>query len=394
MAEAVGNIKKGKALKYPCLRCKKNIKKEQRSVQCQTCQLWVHVSCQEISDELFKILVEPDRYGGVCWNCDCCMASAVRLEATVRAFETRVKLVEDATAKTANDVKIVNTKVAALRREFEEERRRTREALENRDEKFVTKEELREREARKLNVILHRVKEAGEDLRTGEERRNHDTEECGKIFRALHLEEEDESNIKHCRRIGEASQDPGPLVVVLKSEETKRKLLESAKNLRGTDYQEIGIVPDLTLQQRNEEQQMVAEVDRRNEEDLTEDDRAKNLRWRLAGPKGAKRIIKGTHREQTWRGTMRRGRGRGQITTGANAAPLRGGAALRGMGRGGAARLESTRLLPPLDRTRLASKRNRDDATAEGEEEEEEETEEMESAEEESGETRSPPRKK
>ena len=194
MAEAVGNNKKGKALKYPCLRCKKDIKQEQRSVQCQTCQLWVHVSCQEISDELFKILVEPDRYGGVCWNCDCCMASAVRLEATVRAFETRVKLVEDATAKTANDVKIVNTEVAALRREFEEERRRTREALENRDEKFVTKEELREREARKLNVILHRVKEAGEDLRTGEERRNHDTEECGKIFRSLHLEEEDESN--------------------------------------------------------------------------------------------------------------------------------------------------------------------------------------------------------
>ena len=134
-------------------------------------------------------------------------------------------------------------------------------------------------------------------------------------------------------------------------------------------------------------------MDRRNEEDLTEDDRAKNLRWRMAGPKGAKRIIKGFHREQTWRGTMRRGRGRGHINTGANAAPLRGGAALRGMGRGGAARLESTRLLPLLDRTRLASKRSRDDATAEGEEEEEE-TEEMVSAEEESGETRSPPRKK
>ena len=59
------------------------------------------------------------------------------------------------------------------------------------------------------------------------------------------------------------------------------------------------------------------------------------------------------------------------------------------MGRGGAARMENIRLLPSLDRTRLASTRNRDDATAEGEEEEE-----MESAEEELGETRSPPRKK
>ena len=132
--------KKKKPSKFPCLRCKDAITKDQRSVQCQTCQLWVHVTCQDILDKLFKILVEPDRYGGVCWNCDCCMASAARLEATARAFETRVKEVEVATAKTASNVRIVNEEVAALRTEFEEEKKRNREAMENRDDKFKSTE--------------------------------------------------------------------------------------------------------------------------------------------------------------------------------------------------------------------------------------------------------------
>ena len=107
------------------------------------------------------------------------------------------------------------------------------------------------------------MREAREGMRPGEERRKHDTDECGKILRALHLEEEGIDSIKLCRRIGEVCQDPRPLVVVLRSEETKRKLLEAARDLRGTDLQDIGIVPDLTLQQRKEEQQMVEEVERR-----------------------------------------------------------------------------------------------------------------------------------
>ena len=59
------NAKKGKAPKYPCLRCRKAVEKDQRSFQCQTCQLWVHTECENISDELFKILADSENYGGV-----------------------------------------------------------------------------------------------------------------------------------------------------------------------------------------------------------------------------------------------------------------------------------------------------------------------------------------
>jgi hypothetical protein len=58
-------------------------------------------------------------------------------------------------------------------------------------------------------------------------------------------------------------------------------------------------------------------VEKRNKEDLTEQDKAKNLKWAIIGQRGEKRVVKiqerengGEWREQTNRG--RRGRGRGQ----------------------------------------------------------------------------------
>ena len=42
-----------------------------------------------------------DTCRGVSWNCDSWLASAVRIEATVKAYEDRIKVVELTTAKTA-----------------------------------------------------------------------------------------------------------------------------------------------------------------------------------------------------------------------------------------------------------------------------------------------------
>ena len=144
-----------------------------------------------------------------------------------------------------------------------------------------------------------------------------------------------------------------------------------AKNLRDTEFNEVGIVPDLTVQQRREESQMAEEVERMNEEELTAEDRAKNLKWRVAGPRGAKRIIKGVQREQFHprRGTRgRRSGARGGTSggTGANRMPLRPGSP-RTLGAGSLVRLES-RLLPSID-PKTRNKRKEMEGTTEQEEE-------------------------
>ena len=99
-----------------------------------------------------------------------------------------------------------------------------------------------------------------------------------KFFKELDMEREAAEDIKVCRRIGERGEEPRPMVVVLRTEEAKRKLLDRAKKLRNTAYEEVGIVPDMTVQQRKEENSMIAEVERMNEEELTDEDRAKNLK--------------------------------------------------------------------------------------------------------------------
>jgi hypothetical protein len=78
----------GRTAKYPYIKCKKNVGKN--SVKCKTCQLWIHAEYGGISKELFHILANPAKYGsGVSWNCDCCMASAARLEKRMNALENR-----------------------------------------------------------------------------------------------------------------------------------------------------------------------------------------------------------------------------------------------------------------------------------------------------------------
>ena len=144
-----------------------------------------------------------------------------------------------------------------------------------------------------------------------------------------------------------------------------------AKNLRDTEFNEVGIVPDLTVQQRREENQMAEVVERMNEEELTAEDRAKNLKWRVAGPRGAKRIIKGVQREQFHprRGTRgRRSGARGGTSggTGANRMPLRPGSP-RTLGAGSLVRLES-QLLPSID-PRTRNKRKEMEGATEQEEE-------------------------
>ena len=62
-----------KKAKFPCIRCKKNVTKNSRSVKCATCELWVHVDCEQISPELFSILSNPEKFEGtrIMWNCEC-----------------------------------------------------------------------------------------------------------------------------------------------------------------------------------------------------------------------------------------------------------------------------------------------------------------------------------
>jgi hypothetical protein len=213
------------------------------------------MECGGISKEVFNILANPTKYGGVSWTCDSCQVSAARLEARMEALEGRFQEVENRMARSENTVQDatrrvenVETRQERLEREMEKERERMRKER---------AEEVRERDIRRKNVVMHRVGEAGEEVRTVEERKAWDMRSCDNIFKALNLRMTSESAVKFCRRVGEKGAGPRPLVVGLKREAQKEDLLEQAKHLRSTQFAEVVIIPDLTQEQRKEEADMV-----------------------------------------------------------------------------------------------------------------------------------------
>ena len=302
--------------KYPCLRCKKNVAKNSKSVRCGTCQFWVHVDCEGITNELYQVLAHPEKFGGnVTWTCDSCQASAAQIDQVVKAYIERIKDVEKRVSNTESGLKDLDRKVEKMDEKMKGRDDKVEKRIQKGEENVF--EEMREREARRANVVMYKVKELEDEKATGRERIDWDKKMCRKIFSAMELEMKEE-DVKFCRRIGERGEEPRPLVVGFFSEIEKGRVLRRAKNLDKTRYKEVNICQDLTRRQRMEEEGMRKEAERKNEE-LTEEDKSKNLRWAVVGARGEKRLIKTTAREQgTGYGTSQRGGGttRGRTSEG------------------------------------------------------------------------------
>jgi hypothetical protein len=87
-------------------------------------------------------------------------------------------------------------------------------------------------------------------------------------------------------------------VVGMSSEQVKTELLDAARELQLTAYKNISIGPDQTRKQRQAEKKLQEEVERKNREELSEEDLSKNLKWQAVGRKGEKRIVKAPERER------------------------------------------------------------------------------------------------
>jgi hypothetical protein len=158
-------------------------------------------------------------------------------------------------------------------------------------------DEMKEREARKKNIVFHSVGECADEKASGKERQDWDRKSCFNIFSAMKIEMEGDA-VRFCRRVGEKKGQPRPLVCGLWEEKDRNKVLRNARNLESTSFRNVSVCPDLTRKQREEEADMRKEADRRNEEELTEEDKTKNLKWAAVGDRGQKFLIKTVVREQ------------------------------------------------------------------------------------------------
>ena len=313
-------------IQYPCIYCGKSAAKG--AVQCTICALWCHMTCTGLSKEAIKGLeVQAKEVGLAYWACRACMNFNTKWNNQMRQVCKRQDETEARVESNSDKIEEVRKMTEELRHELREQVKKT-EGIQERME-LVMDAELREREARRLNLVIHGLPEPEDGLKEPRERMERDKEECERLFIAMKARTRYQG-VRFCRRIGERGTDPRPVVFGVYSEDEKRHLLEKSKELKYTRYENVTVVPDMTKSQRRGEQKLRDEADNRNAQ-LSDVDRAKNLKWIIVGKRGEKRLIKGLEREGQW-GRQERDQGLATVSSGWNpqisvssAPPNRGG---------------------------------------------------------------------
>ena len=258
------------------------------------------MTCTKLSKEALKGLeVQAKETGHAYWACRSCMSFNKKWNAHMK---------ESSKKQEATDFKVEDNRknIEDIRRLLEATRKEVRDLAKDKDNaaertERMIEEELRERESRRLNLVLHGVPEPGPEKSDPRDRMDADKRECERIFGGMRARTR-RHQIRFCRRVGERGNDPRPIVIGLYTEEERRHLLERSRELKNTMYSCVTIVPDMTKSQRRGEMRLREEAERRNHEDLTEVDREKNLKWVVVGSRGEKRLIKGTEREEQYHG--------------------------------------------------------------------------------------------
>ena len=296
-----------KNVKDPCIYCGKNCKGG--SIQCTICTLWCHRQCMGLSKEAIKgIELQAKEVGVAYWACRACMNFNKKVNHQLRVTEQRQDETDKKVAENTAQIEVVRKIAEEARKEARAQVEKMAQ-LEEKVERTVD-DELREREARRLNLVIHGVPEVSDTVVNNRERMERDKKEVERLMIQIKVNTRAQ-DIRFCRRIGERGRVPRPIVIGLHTEGERAAILNKARDLMGSIYEEVSIVPDLTQNQRRGEQRLRDEAGKRNEQ-LTEEDRRKNLKWIVVGRRGEKRLIKGVEREnQTGREDRRTNSGHG-----------------------------------------------------------------------------------
>ena len=225
-----------------------------------------------------------------------CLASSARIEASIRQLEGRVANVEDRMTRVEEREKLAECCIDRAQ-EVALSAKAAVETVKD-DITKVLLEEMREREEKKLNFIMHNIGEA--EPGTPEEEKRWDEDSFDNVMKALKGDHRYSNSATFSRRIGSRLQDrPRPLLIGLRNETVKTEILNQARNLMKSNLKEVNVVPDLTKKQREADEDMMREAGRKKGEELTQEDRAKNLRWVAVGKKGIRKLVKKEAREHS-----------------------------------------------------------------------------------------------
>ena len=249
-----------KAKSPPCLGCKAKITTRQTCVMCHVCQRWTHPDCSGIPSELVKYLVKTEKQGqAASWSCDGCKLAA-------EALSTKIAVLNKDVEEMKKDMKTMRDNQNDLKKRVEvleesNERKDEEEAQVRDDVQQSVFSEIREREEKKMNFIVHGIPDTSEDTNlTGYDKKDIDTFWLASLLADMKANFDVETDVKYIRRLGEIKEDAcRPILVGCRTEEKKKEVFKNCRNLGNQEHwYGVNIVPDLTKQQRREEAEKVS----------------------------------------------------------------------------------------------------------------------------------------
>lgn len=265
-----------------CITCKELAKSD--VIECQWCQKWEHKVCAKLSDDDFILLGNTsDRIRFYCSLC------APRVDVVLRFFDgfyekqmcidarlqdietqlTRLSGLQQVAPSLSNSetmqVDQTVTDQGGTHPGVTNTAQPTSNELSNAVKSVINEE--KERDRRKLNLIMHNIPES--EAEAPVTRKQEDTKQVTDVFsKQLKVE----ANISSIVRLGKKGSGPKPrlLRVTVNSESEKAAILRNIKRLRLSDtpanYRKIFITPDLTPREREANKELRAQLAEANKE--------------------------------------------------------------------------------------------------------------------------------
>lgn len=283
------------AKQYPCITCNSHVKKNDKAVQCSLCDLWIHYSCSDMSEEMFKLLNMMKEQGDShAWSCKCCKSAVQNLNKKVIALEKKMTEMRNDITSNSENITTTNGRVDNIEKDVDKLKSSVAQGTSTEKAEDAVFREMKDRETRKENIIIHGLQEPDSSVKGGPNRKKLDINNIIQILDSIGCKVDFDEDVKFCIRVGERLESHDkrqrPVIIGFREPKIREKILNSARKLSTTKFKDIGIVPDLTARQRREDAAVIRECEEKNNTISREE--ALNWEYKVVGPKGQKKMIR------------------------------------------------------------------------------------------------------
>jgi hypothetical protein len=277
------------------------------TVQCKGCDMWWHQSCSGMKKSMYElILLTTQENGDHCWCCRVCICLKDSLKQSILALEAKYQNLDGRVTVNTDNIQANMDNIQSNTDKLDTNISKTDKLSDTVDQLKVSLEgvaskdgssvvdndfifnEIREREARKCNILVHGIPEPEAD---SNDKNADDKSELKSLAAAIGIKIDASSDIKFCYRVGiKSDNNCRPLKVGFYEQRNCERFLSTSWKLKGNKKlsYNASIVSDITNQQRSEEAKLRKQVDDDNSKLSAEDTHC----FRLVGRRGHRIIVK------------------------------------------------------------------------------------------------------